>query len=384
MSKKQKQTNVAFCIPNMIIGGVESVLVTTVDNMLNNPNIKVSIITHQQITEPKYANWLKSHPEIPVYVCFPFQIFFEKLAKYCRFFPLKQLRKIIFSLYKKYRRFVIRRKLKDQDVFIDYKNFEFFKELRHFNQPKIGWIHGAFDYFEQHICFSRLPLYTKVVGLSDEFITEFKQKYPQHDKKLVRIYNPIDVSEIQQKARNGETPLGKYFCHVSRLAAGKDIKTLMDAFEIFSQKHQNVKLYIVGGGDQETEFRQYAARLKCGANIVFTGALNNPYPIMRGAIANILSSETEGFGMVLVESMALGVPCISSNCKSGPKEILLEERGGLLFNIGDAKMLADKMCYIYENPDAAAQMTRTATDGLKRFAPKTITKQIIDTILGVL
>lgn len=76
--------------------------------------------------------------------------------------------------------------------------------------------------------------------------------------------------------------------------------------------------------------------------IVFTGALNNPYGIMRGAIANILSSESEGLPTLLLESVALGVPCISSKCKNGPREILLNGRGGLLFETGDANALAKK------------------------------------------
>ena len=72
-----------------------------------------------------------------------------------------------------------------------------------------------------------------------------------------------------------------------------------------------MKLYIVGDGDMATVFKDYAKTLTSHNRIIFTGALKNPYPIMRGAIANILSSEFEGLPTVLIESQVLGVPMIS-------------------------------------------------------------------------
>lgn len=372
---KNRQIKVAFCIPNMIIGGVETVFVNTIDELLKNPDLDITIITHAKIREPLYVDWLKSHPELPVYVYYPLCNWFEDLGqKCCRI--LRPIRRIMFSLYKKYRRLIWRHKFQDIDVFVDYKNFEFFKELRHINKPKIAWAHSSLSYFESDGMFSRLPQYTKIVGITDEFVSDFKSNYPEYADKIVRIYNPIDVKTIQAKAKSEKSPRGKYFCHVSRLVDGKDIKTLLDGFDLFAASHKNIKLYIVGDGDKAQEFKEYAKTLASNKQIVFTGALNNPYGIIKGAIANVLSSEFEGLATVLLEAIALHVPCISANCKCGPKEVLLNGRAGLIFDVGDAETLAKHMNYIYENPKKAQKLTDAATRGLKRFDKSLITDAI--------
>ena len=186
----------------------------------------------------------------------------------------------------------------------------------------------------------------------------------------------MNIDSVRQKAKIKKTSPGKYFCHVSRLVAGKDIKTLLDAFDIFYKSNKNVKLYIIGDGDKSDEFKLYAGKLKSNKNITFTGSLTNPYTVMRGAIANILSSEYEGLPTVILESVILGVPCISSDCTNGPREILLNGRGGMLFDIGNAKQLAEKMTFVFEHPKEAKKLSDIATKELNRFKPETIAKQI--------
>lgn len=379
MPTPNHKVKVAFCIPDMIVGGVDTVFVNTIDELSKNKDLDIVIITHARVREPLYTTWLHSHPEIPVYVYYPLCNWFEDLTPKCRGI-LKPLRKMIFSMYKKYRRLIYTHKFKDVDVFIDYKNFEFFKELRYFNKPKIAWAHSAISYFEHNGSLSRLPMYDIIVGITDDFVDDFKSKYPEYTAKVIRIYNPMNVNAIRQKAKLEKTPREKYFCHVSRLVKGKDIKTLMDAFDIFAKSHGDVKLYIVGDGDMANDFKSYAKTLKSNNQIIFTGEKHNPYGIMRGAIANVLSSEFEGLPTVVLESVILGVPCISSKCKNGPREILLDGKGGFLFDVGDVKMLAKHMNFVYENPEKANELANVAMDGLNRFSPSTISKQIYDLI----
>lgn len=378
----ENKVKVAFCVPNMIIGGVETVFFNTINELAKNPKLDVIIITHAQIREPLYANWLKSYPKKSVYVYYPLCNWFEDLAPKCRGI-LKPIRKIIFSLYKKYRRMLGRTKLGDVDVFIDYKNLEFFKELRFVKQPKIVWLHSALSYFESRDKIDKLSMYDKFVAITDEFVDDFKQKYPNYADRIVRIYNPININDIRGKAQTQDIPNGQYFCHVSRLSKGKDIKTLIDAFNLFWNKYSDVKLYIVGDGDKATEFKSCAKNLKSGKNIIFTGSLDNPYALMKGAIANILSSKFEGFGMVLVESMALNTPMISSNCKSGPSEILEQGKSGILFEVGNSKQLFECMEKVYTQKDTINQMVARASNSLERFEPSKIFKQIADLIYGV-
>ena len=88
-------------------------------------------------------------------------------------------------------------------------------------------------------------------------------------------------------------------------------------------------------------FKKYAAKLSCYKRVMFTGKVTNPYPMMHGTLANILSSEYEGLPTTLIESLALERLAVSSSCKTGPSEILEYGKSGLLFDIGDSQKLTD-------------------------------------------
>lgn len=375
------QTHIVFCIPNMVLGGVETVFVNTINELLQEKSLNITILTHAKIREKIYLNWLRSVPQINVLTYYPLCNWFEDITPRCHG-VLKIVRKIIFSLYKKYRRvlFRIMHPLREINLFIDYKNMEFYKELKYYSAPKIAWLHSALTYYENNGSLKLLSKYDHVVVLTDEFLDELKNYYPEYAVKVSRIYNSINVNEIKHRALLADVPNGKYFCHVSRLVAGKDIKTLLDAWDIFAKKHTDIKLYIVGSGNKATEYKTYAQKLESHDRIVFMGAMDNPYGIMRGAIANILSSEYEGFGMVLVESLALGRPVISSDCSMGPKEILGYGKYGMLFNVGDVNQLALNMQKIFENPQMARKLSASATKSLYRFSVNEIGKQIISLI----
>ena len=66
MIKTEKRKKVVFFVSGFIVGGVETVFVNTIEALLKNPNLEISIVTHMKLREALYADWLKSHPEIPV------------------------------------------------------------------------------------------------------------------------------------------------------------------------------------------------------------------------------------------------------------------------------------------------------------------------------
>lgn len=372
----------------MIIGGVESVLLRTLNELLDsikeNPKYagtEICIITHAKITEPLYKQWLKQHPNVKVYTFYPLQNYFESMIPYTNFVVARQIRKLIFSLYKKYRRLVFKNKFSDIDVFIDYKNCSFFKELRNYKTRKITWIHGSVDYLQDNNISNRLPMYDTIVGLTDDFVSEFINTFPDLSDRVTRIYNPIDINCIRNLSKDGEHISGKYFCHVSRLEdIQKDIPTLISAFNDFYLNNglPDVKLLVVGDGPQVKELKRMASLLPSKNNIIFTGLVRNPFGYMENALANILSSRSEGLPTVLVEAMALSTLCVSSNCKYGPREILQGGRSGLLFDVGDAKQLAQIMADVFNGKVDVKSRTQSATESLERFSSKAITKQIMD------
>lgn len=89
----------------------------------------------------------------------------------------------------------------------------------------------------------------------------------------------------------------------------------------------------------------------------------------------VMSSRFEGFGMVLIEAMACGLPCVSFDCPHGPSDIINDNRDGFLVNNGDTDALADKLNQLIEDRDLRVLMGKNAKENAKRFLPDSIMKQ---------
>lgn len=377
-------TSVVFCIPNMVIGGVEFVLIRTLAELLKQPDLEIGVILSAPLTEPVFIEWFQAHPQIKTYVHMPLCHKFEALKDKCRVFPLKQIRKLAFSIYKNVKRVELAHQqiIRNADIIIDYATFGFIKDIKGIKKPKVAFLHGSINYFNQHKFYNRTKYYDKIVVLSDSIKCDLAAQYPDIANKLVHIYNPINIDEIKTRAAQASVPDGKYFTCVSRLDYDKDIPTLINAFDKFwhDEKQPDIKLYIVGGGPKENEYKQLANQVTACDNIIFAGRQSNPFGYMRGAMAHILSSYNEGFGMVLIESAAVNTLNISSNCKSGPAEILMNGDAGILFEPGDADALAQIMSDVYHNRVNAKKMIKNAFMGLTRFSSDKITMQIMQMI----
>ena len=378
------KTSIVFCVPNMVIGGVEFVLIRTLAELVKQPDLEIGVILSAPPTEPVFIEWFQAHPQIKTYVHMPLCHKFEALKDKCRVFPIKQIRKIVFSLYKKFRRARFRRHelIRNADVIVDYANFNYFKELKNVQKHKVTFVHGSINYFNDSGFYARTKYYNKIVVLSDSIKRDLAAQYPDIADKLVHIYNPINIDEIRTRAAQASVPDGKYFTCVSRLDYDKDIPTLINAFDKFwrDEKRPDIKLYIVGGGPKENEYKQLANQVTACDNIIFAGRQSNPFGYMRGAMAHILSSYNEGLPTVLIEAAVNDTLNISSNCKSGPAEILMNGDAGILFEPGDADALAQIMSDVYHNRVNAKKMIKNAFMGLTRFSPEKITMQIMQMI----
>jgi len=140
---------------------------------------------------------------------------------------------------------------------------------------------------------------------------------------------------------------------VGELSTRKDFATLMRAFAQV-RRTRPCRLMILGRGRQEAALRQLANELGVATDVDFAGFVSNPYSYMHRAAVFVLASRIEGFGNVLVEALAAGAPVVSTDCPSGPAEILDHGRFGTLVPVGDAPTMATAIVGTLDRPPAAS------------------------------
>jgi glycosyltransferase involved in cell wall biosynthesis len=159
-------------------------------------------------------------------------------------------------------------------------------------------------------------------------------------------------------AAMGEGPV---IATAGRLVPVKDHNTLITAFaKLRSQRP--ARLVIFGEGPLEAELRAQAVAQGVSQSVLLPGYVNDPSACYRAADLFVLSSTSEGFGNVLIEAMAVGVPVVSTDAPHGPREILADGRYGLLAPVGDAEALAAAMAQTLDNPPAPELLRGRADD----------------------
>lgn len=177
-------------------------------------------------------------------------------------------------------------------------------------------------------------------------------------QRIQTIYNPFDLPRIAQRisapidhpwlARN-QPPL---LLAIGRLTEQKDFSTLLAAFAQL-RRRRAARLVILGEGNMRSTLENQLAGLGLGADDVqFPGFVSNPFAWLSRCDLFVLSSRYEGLPGVLIEAMACGSPVVSTNCLSGPEEILEGGRWGRLVPVGDVAALAQAMADTLDTPKA--------------------------------
>lgn len=160
---------------------------------------------------------------------------------------------------------------------------------------------------------------------------------------------------------------------VGRLTPQKNYASLIRAFKNVTEKHPDWILEIYGDGPQEVELKSLITQLNLEKHVFLKGFSSNVKDVMTNASIFALSSVFEGFGLVIVEAMACGLPVVSYACPCGPKDIISEEKDGFLINVNDEVALANKINTLIENKDLQKQMSNAAITKAEKYKIENIT-----------
>jgi glycosyltransferase involved in cell wall biosynthesis len=172
------------------------------------------------------------------------------------------------------------------------------------------------------------------------------------------VYNPVITSTGLAAARHrpdhpwfhpGQPPV---ILGVGRLTEQKDFPTLVRAFAEV-RRRRPARLMILGEGEDRPALTGLAAELGVAEDVTLPGFRDNALAYMASSALFVLSSAWEGLPTVLIEALAVGTPVVSTDCPSGPREILQDGRLGILVPVGDARALAAAMLETMERPETA-------------------------------
>jgi glycosyltransferase involved in cell wall biosynthesis len=202
------------------------------------------------------------------------------------------------------------------------------------------------------------------------------------------IYNPVIDNSIIRLAKEPMADIGiknkfiPIILTVGRLTKAKDYATLLKAFSIVF-KSNPAYLLIVGEGEERKKIENLVEKLEISKNVLLLGLQNNPLKYIDKADVFVLSSVLEGFPNVLVEAMACGVPVVSTDCQSGPNEIIENGKSGFLVQVADEKKMANAIIKLLEDKELRKNFSEEGKKRAHYFSAEKSVKEFENVFLKI-
>jgi len=366
--------NILFLITNLQIGGGAQRIASSLSNKLNK-KYNLSLITFYDSKDHYFYNGnyisLKEKPNSMELLFRPLRVY-RLIKKYCP--------DVIIS-------------------FMDHVNFFaiFLKMIFRLKIPLIITIHTnpKMMYMDRNRYFNflikilyGLSAVNKIVSISKEiqYILEFNYKIKKD--KLKMIYNGIDLEKIKLMANDKvddyeeifNNPQIIKFITIGRLSYEKGHEYLIKAYSKVITEIPNSKLFIIGEGPLRTQLEKLIKVKRLNNKVILLGLKENPYKYISKANVFVLSSLNEGLPTVILEALACGLPIISTDCKTGPREILDKGKYGILTKVKDVQDLAQNMIILAKNPSMIHKYSILSLERAKFFDLDRIINDWIDLI----
>ncbi|WNH13023.1 glycosyltransferase [Thalassobellus suaedae] len=242
--------------------------------------------------------------------------------------------------------------------------------------------HRVYNYLPQHIIFYKFYNRAKAVVVVSEGIYEATKQLFNFSNLLYipNFYN----NDIIIKSEKPIKALNKPFViAVGRLNNEvKQFDKLIHAYKVSKPAKNNIPLYILGDGKDKENLESIINENNLDNMVKIMGFKSNPYPYIKASKFLLLSSKIEGFSMVILESLALGTPVVSFNCKSGPSEIIEHNQNGLLVKNQDFNAFTKAIDRMYSDNELYENCKRNSKSSIHKYSNDEVFKRWMKLIIS--
>lgn len=206
----------------------------------------------------------------------------------------------------------------------------------------------------------------------------------EHDKENWKKYTNLPIVVIPNIVTNYPTSIISYntrpnriLC-VGRLTKQKGYDYLIQAWARISNKYPTWSIDIFGHGELEATLNQMITEYKLSNSVRINKPTDNIYNEYENSSIFILSSRFEGFGLVLIEAMSCGVPCISFDCPHGPSDIITHGEDGFLVPLGDIEKMAESIEWMITHNEERLRMSGNARQKARQYTSEAIMPQWVE------
>lgn len=345
---------ILFVIPSLVGGGAEHII-TNIITHLDNKKYEISLVLFE-----KKGPYLS---QIPDYV----EIYDLKKRNRYSFFKLILL---LSSLFIKLRLNTVVSFMTYTNVlvliakFISCCRFNLVISVRNYLSHDILNVR-----FRRIRSFSYKFLFNHadfVVVPSKAMKQDLEKNFNVIQRKIKIVYNPIHLNKLmklkEDEIKNIRIKEKSFLLTVGRLTKQKGYPHLLRAYSSIYKEIDEI-LILLGTGEDEEKLKSLADDLGIQDRVQFLGFQKNPYKFMNRASIFVLSSIWEGFPNVLLEAMACGVPVISTDCSSGPRELITNGKNGILVPSEDEEKLAGAILTLLKDENLRKKLSE---EGKKR------------------
>ena len=360
------QIKVLFILNDLGGGGAEKVFVHIANGFRSN-GLAVEIL----LAENKGVFFNLVSPEIPIHILGT-KTFLGLVKKLPAFFERKHFTHVFVAFdYISAATIISNRILKDKFITVATLHYYLPYQLSILPIANRIWL----QFLNKHI----ISKAQKLVCVSNGVGEGFKKIVQNNNLQIKTIYNPVVEPVLLSLAKEDIDDCYKqmnYIITIGTLNEQKNQKRLLYSFKSVLHQRPDLHLLILGAGSKEAELKETCKILSIQKNIHFLGFQLNPFKFLSQAKLFVLSSDYEGLGNVIIEALALGINVVSTDCLSGPREILEDGKYGWLAEMNHPDDLAAKVILALDNPKPSSFLVERS----KRFEKDLILEEYLNLV----